>query len=393
MRQSHRLICIVLLLIFFCVGGALIFNRHLNENSPVAPKKTTHSNSGHRNNEKRGFQPKRKLTDASDIRTVTIYLKKNHFVGSALIVKNDRFLYRKAFGYANYDQHIKNKTTSQFQILSIQKSLTAACIMKLIQEKRLSLKTPLSRFYPHIPNSNHIRIRNVLDMNSGLSMNGAGSNKQLSERKVVRYATNHLLSHERMYGQWRYQPVNYVLLAGIISRLMRTSYHQYFDKTLIKPLKLKNSGFVQNQPLTANKTMGYCYLSSSQVTPNYQKPFQESLSAMNNELGTGQVYMSAFDLFKVEHALLRGKIISSANVKRLHKPGNPSTYGGGVYNQSNGIRSHGVGYGYEASILISRNGKTGVVLLSNDYRPAVSIQDLAITLFDKVMTNRVKPLK
>lgn len=106
---------------------------------------------------------------------------------------------------------------------------------------------------------------------------------------------------------------------------------------------------------------------------------------MFNELGTGQVYMTPFELFKAEHYLLRGKVISLRNVRTLHMPGSSSTYGGGVYNQPNGIRSHGIGYGYESSLFESRNGKFGVVLLTNNYRPAVSIQNLAETLYDQVM--------
>lgn len=320
---------------------------------------------------------------------ITDYLKRGHFVGSALIIKNGRFLYRKAFGYANYADRLKNKTNSEFQILSIQKSLTAACIMKLIQEKRLTLTTSLARFYPTIAHANHILIRNMLDMDSGLSMTDTGSKRPLREKQVVEYAVKHVLSNPAAYGKWRYQPVNYVLLAGIIARLSEKSYRRYFDQLFIRPFDLKGTGFVQTQPLTPYKTIGYRYKRASQVIQNYQKPFHETRAAMQNELGTGQVYMTAYALFKVESRLLQGKIISIKNVRTLHTAGTSSTYGGGVYNQPNGIRSHGIGYGYESCVLESRNGKNGVVLLSNYYRPAASIQKLAVPLFDQMMSGKL----
>lgn len=96
--------------------------------------------------------------------------------------------------------------------------------------------------------------------------------------------------------------------------------------------------------------------------------------------------MTPFDLFKVEQAILKGKIIPKASVAILHQPGLNAPYGGGIYNQQNGIRSHGIGYGYESSLFITRNGKSGVVLLSNDYRPANQIQNLAARLFDDLAT-------
>lgn len=72
---------------------------------------------------------------------ITSYLKRNHFVGSAIIVKNNHILYQQGFGYANYKSDIPNTPSSEFQILSIQKSLTAVMAMKLITQGKLSLNT------------------------------------------------------------------------------------------------------------------------------------------------------------------------------------------------------------------------------------------------------------
>ncbi|MFT8908413.1 MAG: serine hydrolase domain-containing protein [Lentilactobacillus diolivorans] len=388
----------LLILTIICVGGALtvwrLDSQHVRQAVVRQPAKEKardrRSASDHsKNNNNQSSTSQRQKLDLnrsnSPANNVTRYLRKNHFVGSALIIRNDRLIYRKAFGYANYLGRVKNRTNSEFQILSIQKSLTAACVMKLIQEKRLSLTTRLATFYPSIPNAKQIEIRNLLDMDSGIAMKQLGSNKVLKENQVVDYAVKHLSSKAANLGKWNYQPVNYVLLAGIIARLTHKSYQQYFSQVFTKPMHLKGTGFVQDQPVTVYQTTGYRYLKKTQVSQNYQKAFNEPRASMFNELGTGQVYMTPFELFKAEHYLLRGKVISLRNVKTLHTPGSSSTYGGGVYNQPNGIRSHGIGYGYESSLFESRNGKFGVVLLTNNYRPAVSIQNLAETLYDQVM--------
>ena len=116
----------------------------------------------------------------------------------------------------------------------------------------------------------------------------------------------------------------------------------------------------------------------------------ESKAQMANELGTGQVYMSNADLFKVESAILKGKLISKQNVDILHTRTATGEYGGGVYNLSDGIRSHGVGYGYESSIFLSPDGKTGVVLMSNYYRKAAGIQATANKIFTELMKGDIK---
>lgn len=315
---------------------------------------------------------------------ITAYLKAGHFVGSALVVRNNRVVYRKGFGYADYEAAKRNTPASEYQILSIQKSLTAAMVMKLIMAGKLSLKTRLSRFYAGIPNARNIRIRNLLDMDSGLSMAELGPSAVFNEHSVVHYDVQHLTSRASQLGQWSYQPVNYVLLAGIIAKLTHESYGRYFDQTFVKPLGLKSTGFVQHWGRRPNRTLGYRYLSANQVRQTYGKRFREQRTAMYNELGTGQVYMSTADLYRTERAILLGKIVLQAAVTTLHTPGTVSTYGGGVYNLSNGIRSHGIGYGFESVIFMTNNGRSGVVLLSNNYRPAATIQRLAESLFNQV---------
>lgn len=316
---------------------------------------------------------------------ITSYLKRNHFVGSAIIVKNNHILYQQGFGYANYKSDIPNTPSSEFQILSIQKSLTAVMAMKLITQGKLSLNTKLSKYYPKIANSRNITIRNLMDMDSGLTMSEAGSVRTLNEENVIKYAVNHIITRSPKYKDW-YQPVNFVVLAGIISKITHKSYGKYFDQLFTKPLNLKGTGFVQHWGTRPNRTLGYHWLAANQLKQNYSRQYHEAKASMQNELGTGQVFMTPFDLFKVEQAILKGKIIPKASVAILHQPGLNAPYGGGIYNQQNGIHSHGIGYGYESSLFITRNGKSGVVLLSNDYRPANQIQNLAARLFDDLAT-------
>lgn len=57
---------------------------------------------------------------------------------------------------------------------------------------------------------------------------------------------------------------------------------------------------------------------------------------------------------------------------------------------SNGIRSHGLGYGYESSVYLSPDGKTGVVLLSNYYRKAAGSQAAANKIFAELMKGDIK---
>lgn len=391
--RTYLYILAVLLAVIGVAGGAVYWRTNHQEFRTQQARKQANNRKREQalNVEEKKRQAKvnqtapKKLSTKSSKQTtrVTKYLNRNHFVGSALIVKNNRIIYRKGFGYANYATKQRNSTKSEYQILSVQKSLTAVMAMKLIHQGKLSLNTRLSKYYPKVKNARNITIRNLMDMDSGLVMNRTGSYRPLKEKEVVKYATEHVINRSPRNKDW-YQPVNFVLLAGIISKITHTSYKKYFDKLFTRPLKLKGTGFVQQWESRPNRTLGYHWLKSTQIKQNYDKQYHEARASMQNELGTGQVFMTAWDLYKTEQHILRGNIIPQSNVALLHQPGSNAPYGGGIYNQNNGIRSHGIGYGYESSIFITRNGRSGVVLLSNDYRPANSIQDLAAKLFDDV---------
>lgn len=95
-------------------------------------------------------------------------LEDSQFIGSALIIHNGEIILQKGFGYANFSESKPNTAQSTFQIGSIQKAFTASLILKQVQAKKLSLDDTLDRFYPTVPDSQKITIRQLLSMTSGL---------------------------------------------------------------------------------------------------------------------------------------------------------------------------------------------------------------------------------
>jgi len=319
---------------------------------------------------------------------ITKTLKQVHFVGTALVVKNNRVMYQKGFGYADKGSNQLNGPASKYQILSIQKSFTAIGIMQLVQAGKMKLTDPITKYYPTIKSGRETTIRQLLDMTTGYRLND-GSKDTLAESQIVNYAVDHLDYYPDKDGRFNYSSVNFLLLAGIIRKVTGKSYQDFFTKNIIEKLDLKHTGFVI-KGLGSNATLGYQQASASQVEPTYDREASESTSEMANELGTGQVYMSAGDLFKAESAILKGQLLSKKSVAILHTPTATGHYGGGIYNLDDGVRSHGIGYGYESDVHLSPDGKTGFVLLSNYYRDSASIESAANKMFVGLMNGQLK---
>ncbi|WP_162937025.1 serine hydrolase domain-containing protein [Lactiplantibacillus pentosus] len=318
---------------------------------------------------------------------ITKILNLSHFVGSALVVKNDHVIYQRAFGYANKAKNERNQVDSKYQILSIQKSMTAVGIMQLVKAGKIKLTDPISMYYPTLKHGRQTTIRQMLDMTTGFRLKN-GSKEYLPENKVIDYAKHNVYYYPDKNGISNYSSVNFLLLAGIIRQVTGESYQHFFTERFIDKLDLQSTGFLihgQGQ----HATTGYRG-PADQTVPDYQETMPETKAQMANELGTGQVYMSVHDLFTVESAILKGKLLPKKDVAILHTRTATGEYGGGVYNISNGIRSHGLGYGYESSVFLSPDGKTGVVLMSNYYRKAAPIQPAANKIFADLMNGSIK---
>ena len=112
-------------------------------------------------------------------------LNQKGFSGSLLVVKNGKTVYQTSRGYSNFGNGLSNEKNTAYEIDSVQKTLTAALVMKEVQKGKLSLTDKLSKFYPSIPGSNKITIRQMLDMTSGLVLSEVGPDQILPDSGII----------------------------------------------------------------------------------------------------------------------------------------------------------------------------------------------------------------
>jgi CubicO group peptidase (beta-lactamase class C family) len=282
------------------------------------------------------------------------------FIGSALIVKNGKILLHKGYGYADKAADIKNTPTTLFNIGSIQKGLTAVLVMRAINERKLSLADKLARFYPNIPDAANITIQQMLQMASGLKLTENPKGLENVPQILNWYATHTVSSGTK--GSFKYSPVNYNLLAGILTKVTGENYDTLFNNFFIKKHDLKQTllyrGFLQQKHPTID------YKPKDNENP-YSVPNKLPTSDLASEIGTGNLYMSVGDLYRYYDLLLKGKLLDKASLKQMWQPAAGGTYAAGIYDKETYFRAHGVKGGYESFGLFSKDNKTSVILLSN----------------------------
>ncbi len=305
-------------------------------------------------------------------------LKKDNYSGTAIIYQNSRRVASYNAGYADYLSRSKNQLNTMYEIDSIQKSITGVLVMQQVTQHKLALSDHLSMFYPDVPGSQNITIRQMLNMTSGLVLTGpVGPNMAESDTQIIQSDISRVHYLGVMNGHWNYQAVNFNLLCGILEKITRQSYQQLFTTQIIHKLHLRHTAFAYALPNSADSATGYSGLINTNQASLYAKPSGRNQAIARDELGTGQVYMSAGDLYRVISAILTGKIVSIASLQQLYQGASYSSYTAGFYTHPNVKSANGDGYGFESSIHISPDGKNALILLSNYQEPLFKTRDLA----------------
>lgn len=289
-------------------------------------------------------------------------VKETNFTGTALMYQNGQVVYQKGYGYSDYVNQIKNNANTMYEWGSIQKSLTGVLLMNLVDQGKIKLTDKLNKYYPTIDGGDKVTLRQMLDMCSGLTPNKR-QNFASTEQGALKFAVKHTRFDQAGLNQWAYQPLNYLLLAGIVTKISGHSYVKEAQQVLFKPLGLKNIGFM---PAPNSKDWGISYRNSPFKTLSYSRPEQITPPVYDRELGTGNLYSTASDMLRLQQAIIHGKIISKAALADL-RSGGVAPYRGGVYNYNGYVYGRGTISAYEAVFCLSDDGQTGVVLMGNRY--------------------------
>jgi CubicO group peptidase (beta-lactamase class C family) len=99
---------------------------------------------------------------------VAQYTDNAEFAGSVLVVKSGRLLLKKGYGYSHAEQLTPHDANTIFNIASLTKPFTAALILKLAEDGKLSIDDQLDKYYPAYPGAERIRLRHLLTHTTGI---------------------------------------------------------------------------------------------------------------------------------------------------------------------------------------------------------------------------------
>ncbi len=150
-------------------------------------------------------------------------------MGSFAFADKDQPTFLKVVGFSDVEKQQKANMNTQYRIGSISKTFTAVLVIKAVEDKKLSLQTKLSDFYPEIPNANKITIENLLQHRTGI--HNLTNEAEYWQYNTTPQTQDNLINIIKKYKsdfnpgiKFEYSNSNYILLGYILERVYKKSY-------------------------------------------------------------------------------------------------------------------------------------------------------------------------
>ena len=238
----------------------------------------------------------------------------NKSMGTLLIVRNDTVVYNRSIGFGVFSDTKRELLSekSRYRIGSITKMFTAIMVFQLIEEHKLALSTPLSLYFPQIPNSTKITIANLLSHRSGLynytnDWDSFRFNPQTQEQ-MLKIIAGKKVDFEPD-TKTAYSNSNYLLLGYIVEKICKCAYAEAVKKRITSKIGLMNTYY--GGKINAGSQEVYSY---QWVQETWKQCPETDMSVAG---GAGAIVSTARDLSKFIAALFAHKLINDASLQQM----------------------------------------------------------------------------
>lgn len=280
-------------------------------------------------------------------------------MGSVMIAKDGKSLYEKIIGYSQIDgdKKVPASLQTQYRIGSISKTFTAVMIFQLIEEKKISLNTKISRFFPQMPNADRITIEQLLTHTSGLSDHVNENREWITNPHTKAELLNKIAQvkpHFEPGEKQQYSNGGYLLLGYIVEKLTGKSYQAALKQRIIDKIGLKSTVAATINNSQILEARPYSFNGSWLPIKDIYFP---------NIIGVGDILSKPQDLSIFINALVTGKLVSTQSYTEMKTFKDKNLFGMGLlrspFYEKTLIGHNGGTYGsYSAMYIVPEDGAT-----------------------------------
>jgi len=311
-------------------------------------------------------------TDSAVTAYVKAEMQRQHIPGlSLMVIRHGKIIRAEGFGLANVELQVPVKPESVFQSGSMGKQFTATAVMMLVEEGKIGLEDPLTKYFPDAPAAwKHVTVRELLSHTAGFGdyPKDFDMRKDWTEDEELKLIESVPLAYPPGTS-WAYSNFGYVTLGILIHRVTGEFYGDFLQQRIFQPLSMTSTRIITEADIVPNRSAGYRLVKGELKN-------QEWVSPVVNTTADGSLYFTTLDLEKWDSALYTEKLLKRSDLDLMWtvvklKDGKPNkgNYGFGWFvEQRNGhrcIQHDGSWQGFETAIDRYVDDQLTVVALDN----------------------------
>jgi CubicO group peptidase (beta-lactamase class C family) len=291
---------------------------------------------------------------------------------SIAVVHNGEIAYVHAYGLATIDPPVAATPEMRYSIGSISKQFTAAAILLLAEEKKLSLDDKVGRWLPDLTRANDVSIRQVLSMTSGYQdfwpqdYVMPGMMLPTTAQQILNGWAKIPLDFEPG-TKWQYSNTNYVIAGLIVERVSGVTLVEFLRRRVFTPLGMTTVVNSDEAALGPGEPMRYLRYALGPPRPAPKEGKGWMFAA--GELAMTARELARWDIATIDQAILKPASYQAMQANTVLRNGLGTGYGLGVQVSAAGGRrqvSHtGEVSGFTAANAIYPDDRAAVVVLTN----------------------------
>jgi CubicO group peptidase (beta-lactamase class C family) len=243
------------------------------------------------------------------------------------IVQNGRILKVKSYGTASLEFGVPVRPDTALQIASATKVFTGVAAMMLVEQGKISLDDPVSKYFPEAPKEwDPLRIWHLLSFTSGLEEGPKPADgKKQTDEEVLRGIMQTPLNAP-VGTKWRYNQAGLTVFLILVKKLTGKAYPQFMTDSLFAPLGMRSSSFGGTTAFVRNRNAtAYTYQTGD--FSNWIWPFETGYGFTGTGLNT-----TAGDVALFLQALQTNRLLKKESLDRMWASvqladGKPAEYG------------------------------------------------------------------
>lgn len=211
---------------------------------------------------------------------------------SVAVVRGDSVVLMRGYGYANLELRVPASDSTIYQSGSVGKQFTSAAVMQLVNEGRIKLDDPITKYFPEGRTVwRGITVRHLLTHTSGIPDYTGGKidyRRAYTEDELVRYAAQEKLIFQPG-ERWSYSNTGYLMLGALIRRVTGRFYGDVLREKVFGPIGMRTARVISEADIVPNRADGYQLV-------NGEIKNQDWVSPELNTTADGALYFTVRDM-------------------------------------------------------------------------------------------------